>query len=436
MKAPVHVMEAPPSSAMSADADPPRVMLYALQECLRSAVGSILAHGLRSFLTMLGIIIGVASVIAVVSLVQGLSRSISSQFQGLGGSALTVRADTSLEDALRGKVNRLKLSDLEQIKQRIEGIKDVTPIVVAGAPGGNAEVRNGATAATGTVLGTTAPYQDAQQTYPRSGRFLSEADDLARRRVIVLGERLRRDLKLPPNPVGRYVQIKSEWFKVVGVMEPRGEMFGISQDNYLLMPYQTALAINGILQEPDLSISFTVADLDQAAAAKDRATALLRELHGLKPGQADDFVVESSDTLAKSFKEISTTVTLVVGGLVGISLLVGGVGIMNIMLVSVTERTREIGILKALGAPRGFILMQFLIEAVLLAVIGGIIGVLLGMGMGYAVARVIPDFPDPHVPWWAALGACGFSGLIGVVFGILPASNAANLAPIDALRYE
>jgi putative ABC transport system permease protein len=125
-----------------------------------------------------------------------------------------------------------------------------------------------------------------------------------------------------------------------------------------------------------------------------------------------------------------------VGGVVGISMLVGGIGIMNIMLVSVTERTREIGILKALGAPRQYILMQFLIEAVLLAVMGGMIGVVLGYGLGLGIGKLIPNFPDPVVPWWAVLGACGFSGLIGMVFGILPASNAANLAPIDALRYE
>ncbi len=408
---------------------------YALQECLRSAIASIRAHALRSFLTMLGIIIGVASVICVIALVQGLSQSISQQFQDLGSNTLTLRADKPFEDALRGKRNRLRVSDLEQLKFRVEGIKNVTPVVFAGGRGG-ADVRNGANIAQGQMFGTTASYQEVQQTFPKHGRFLTESDDTTRRRVVVLGEQMRRDLKLPENPVGKFIQIGSEWFKVVGTMEPRGEMFGLSQDSYLLMPYSTALAVTGVVIQPDLWIIFSVADLNAVESIKERITSLMRQLHQLKPGQPDDFKIEASDSLAKSFKEISTTITLVVAGIVGISLLVGGVGIMNIMLVSVTERTREIGIAKALGAPRQFILMQFLIEAVVLAVIGGLIGIALGYALGFGIAKMIPNFPDPSVPWWAVVGACSFSGLIGIVFGILPASKAANLAPIDALRYE
>ena len=405
-----------------------------LRECVASAMGSIRAHAFRSFLTMLGIIIGVASVIAVIALVQGLTQSVTRQFQGLGGNMFTVRAETPFEDALRGKLNRLKVTDLEQIRHRIDGIRDITPVVVASRAG--AEVRNGAHVSTGMLFGTTERYQDVQQTYPQYGRFLTASDDQTRRRVVVIGDKVRRDLKLPQDAVGRYIQVGQEWFKVVGVMQARGEMFGVSQDNYLVMPYQTALAVAGVAEEPDLSISFTVHDIDTADTIKARVTALLRQSHNLKPGQADDFVVESSESLQKSFGEITTTITLVVGGVVGISLLVGGVGIMNIMLVSVTERTREIGIAKALGAPRQYILMQFLVEAVLLAVMGGLVGVALGYGLGYGVGKLIPNFPPPSVPWWAVLGTCGFSGLIGMVFGILPASNAANLAPIDALRYE
>jgi putative ABC transport system permease protein len=408
---------------------------YAVQECLRSALSSIRAHGLRSFLTMLGIVIGVASVICVVALVQGLSQSISQQFQGLGGSTLTLRSYTPLEEQMRGKRNRLRTTDVTELQYRINGISNITPMVYAGQ-GTGSQVRYGANTATGQMFGTTAHYQDVQQIFPKSGRFLTDSDDASRRRVVVLGEQMRRDLKLRENPAGEFVQIGAEWFKVVGVLEPRGEMFGISQDSYLLMPYQTALALNGVIAKPDLWITFTVNDLDAMDSIRQQVTMLMRRLHQLGQNQPDDFVVEASDMLAKTFQQISTTVTLVVAGIVSISLVVGGVGIMNIMLVSVTERTREIGIAKALGAPRQYVLMQFLIEAMVLAVIGGIIGIVIGFALGFGIASSIPNFPTPAVPWWAVFGACAFSGLIGMVFGILPASKAANLAPIDALRYE
>jgi putative ABC transport system permease protein len=406
--------------------------LYELQECLRSAAASIRAHGMRSLLTMLGVIIGVASVICVISLLQGLSGTITAQFRGLGSSTLTLRADTPLADQLRGQVNRLRYSDLDELRYRMDGITHITPVVPVGAN----SVTSGSNTATGQFYGTTESLQDVQQLFPRKGRFLTASDDDSRRRVVVLGEQIRKDLKLPDDPSGQFVQLGREWFKVIGVMEPRGEVFGINQDAFLVMPYQTALAFSGVVVRPDFSISFSAVDLDNIANIKQRAITLIRRAHDIKPGKPDDFRLEASDTLANTFKQISQTVTLVVAGIVSISLLVGGIGIMNIMLVSVTERTREVGIAKALGAPRHFILLQFLIEAMLLAALGGLIGIVLGFGMAYGIASAIPNFPPPAVPWWAVLGACLFSILIGMIFGILPASKAANLVPIDALRYE
>src|SRR6478736_3678368 len=176
---------------------------------------------------------------------------------------------------------------------------------------------------------------------------------------------------------------------------------------------------------PDFNITFVVDDPDAVDNVKQRVISLIRRAHGLKKDDPNDFQVQASDSIAKTFAQITGMVTLVVG-----------IGIMNIMLVSVTERTREIGIAKALGAPRRFILLQFLIEAMVLAVIGGLIGMLFGFGLAYGVAALIPNFPSPSVPWWAVVGSALFSMLIGMVFGILPASKAANLAPIDALRYE
>jgi putative ABC transport system permease protein len=409
-----------------------RKLFYALQECLRSAMSSIQAHRLRSFLTMLGVIIGVSSVICVIALVQGMSASISEQFAGLGSSTLTLRAETSIEDEMRGQQNRLRLADVDVLRYRMDGIRDITPMVPVNA--GQVTYRSRSTG--GQMYGTTERLQDVQQLFPRLGRFITESDDISRRRVVVLGEKIRADLKMPANPVGEFVQIGREWFKVVGVMESRGEIFGFNQDAFLIMPYSTALAFSGVMVRPDFSITFSVTDIEALDSVKQRVIGLIRRSHGLEKDEPNDFRVESSDTIAKTFKTITSTITAVVAGIVGISLLVGGIGIMNIMLVSVTERTREIGIAKALGAPRHFILLQFLIEAMLLAVIGGIVGIVLGFSLAFGIAGMIPDFPAPAVPWWAVVGSCLFSMLIGMVFGILPASKAANLIPIDALRYE
>ncbi len=415
-------------------------LVYALDECLRSALTSVRAHKLRSFLTVLGVIIGISSVICVFALMQGLTHSITQQFEGLGSSTLTLRSYTPISDALRGKVNRLRPSDLEQLSLRIDGITHITPLVFAGARFG-AEVRNGTNVANGQLFGTTPSYQDVNRVYPVRGRFLTRQDDESRRRVVVLGEQMRKDLNLPDDPVGHFVQIGPEWFKVVGLLESRGVVFGQNQDSILLMPYQTALAVTGVLtQQPDLWITFSAVDQDSLDEVKHRVSALMRRLHGLKDDQENDFVVESAETIAKTVESISLTLTLVVSGIVGISLLVSGVGIMNIMLVSVTERTREIGIAKALGAPRQFILIQFLMEAMVLAALGGIVGIALGYGMALGLSKIIANslngFPPPSVPWWVVIGSCAFAALIGMVFGILPATKAANLAPIDALRYE
>ena len=406
---------------------------YALQECVRSALGSIRSHRMRSFLTMLGVIIGVASVICIVSLLQGLTRSVMDEFQGIGGNTLQIHSYTSREDRLIGKWNRMKPDDLTLVKHRIAGISNVTPITGLNLPGG---VRNGSNTSSAQVMATTSWYQLANQSYPRIGRFIMTSDNDSRRRVVVLGDKARTDLKLPEDPLGTFIQVGGEWFKVVGAMEARGEMFGQSMDDYVVIPFETGRALAGPTREPDMAILLTVDNLDAVNDVKTRVTALLRRAHKIGPKDPDDFMVESSQTLTETIQRVSGTITLVISAVVGISLLVGGVGIMNIMLVSVTERTREIGIAKALGAPRNFILMQFLIEAMVLAVLGGIVGIGFGWLLGVLAAKMIPHFPPPAVPWWAIVGATGFSALVGMLFGILPARRAANLAPIDALRHE
>jgi putative ABC transport system permease protein len=410
-----------------------QAVFYAMQECLRSAIGSIRAHGMRSFLTMLGVIIGVASVICIVSLLQGLTRSVMNEFQGFGGNALQIHSHTSQEHRLIGKWNKLKPADLELVKHRIGGISNVTPMAGLNLPGG---VRYADNTASAQVIATTSWFQFANQSYPRLGRFVTESDNDSRRRVVVLGEKARTDLKLPENPLGTFIQVGGQWFKVVGLMEARGEMFGQSMDNYVVIPFETGRALSGPNGEQDMSIMLTVDNFDAVDDVTSRITALLRRAHNIGPRDPDDFKVMTSQSLTETIQRVSGTITLVISAVVGISLLVGGVGIMNIMLVSVTERTREIGIAKALGAPRSFILMQFLIEAMVLAVLGGIIGIGVGWLLGVLAAKIIPHFPPPAVPWWAVVGATGFSALVGMLFGILPARRAANLAPIDALRHE
>ncbi len=401
-------------------------------ESLRSALASIRAHRLRSFLTSLGIIIGVASVITVISLIQGLSRSVTQQFEGLGGNSLTISARNDFQELMRGKHNVLHFDDIAQLRAHIAQIRDISPIF---SPGGS-EARFGSQSAFARIIATTPSYQDVQQRYPARGRFLGDTDEAGARRVAVIGEKLIETLHLPADPLGQFIQFQGEWFKIVGVMEKRGELFGMSQDDYVIIPFRTGRSLVGNNARVDMQLTVSLKDINQLDEVKQRIGAVLRAAHRLAPGAKDDFNIESSDQLAKTFDKISATVTVVMGGVVGIALLVGGIGIMNIMLVSVTERTREIGICKAIGARSRDILMQFLIEAVVLSVMGGVIGLVLGYLLGAGIAKMIPDFPAAVVPWWAVALSFLFSGGVGVVFGVIPASKAARLDPIEALRYE
>jgi putative ABC transport system permease protein len=407
--------------------------MYLFLESLRSALASIRAHRLRSFLTSLGIIIGVASVITVISLIQGLSKTVSKEFQGLGGNAFTITARNDFKTFMSGKTNTLRFDDIEYLRAHIEGIYEVSPSF--GLP--PSEIRFGASAETARVFAAGASYQKVQQRYTRLGRFHGPTDETGARRVVVIGDKLIEALNLPEQPLGQFIAFNGEWFKIIGVMEKRGELFGVSQDDYLIIPFQTGRSIVGNNQPiKNLTLTVTIKDAAKADEVRLRMASVLRTAHRLAPGEPDDFKIDASDQVNKSLEQITTTVTLVMGGIVGIALLVGGIGIMNIMLVSVTERTREIGICKAIGARRQDILMQFLIEAVTLSLMGGAIGLVLGYAMGYGIAALIPNFPDPVVPWWAVVMSVLFSAGVGIVFGVLPALKASRLDPIEALRYE
>jgi len=406
-----------------------------LLELLSTSLETICKHGFKSFLTALGISVGVAAVIAIVALIQGLSGSINGQFKNLGADTLTITSYSSVNDQLEGRLAKLQHSDLELIEKNVSNISQLTPLLAAlGQFGGTIDYAGNSTHT--NVFGTTGSYQTLHKIYPTIGRFIASADEAGRRRVCVIGEDVRQDLELPENPVGEYINIQNRWFKIVGVMEARGELLGLKQDNYIIIPYSTARNILGLAEEPDIRIQFKVDVPEMIDDIQFQTVKLLRKSHKIQRGEVDDFKVQTSAQLVESFEKITNIVTAVLGGIVLISLLVGGIGIMNIMLVSVTERTREIGILKAIGATRIDILGQFVFEALFLCLLGGILGIVLGYLAALLVSTLIPGFPNPEVPLWSVVLAFGFCGVIGLVFGILPAAKAANLDPIEALRYE
>ena len=409
-------------------------MLFALFESSRSALASIYAHGLRSFLTTLGIVIGVASVIAVVSVTEGMSSFIGDTFASLGTNSLTIQSYTPFEDQMKGIRARLTPEDLELIERRVEGIASITPLLAASR---SSQIKYGSQTAFSQIMGTTYAYQDVSQSYTQVGRFLAQSDNLTRRRIAVIGEKVRENLSLPENPVNEYVEIGGEWFKIVGMLEERGDIMGMmSLDDIVLVPYATMVSLQGNQTRTDIQIQLSLSESAEVEDVSQQLTILLRNAHNLRSDEDDDFRIQTAEQLMEELDQIISMVTIVVGGIVSISLLVGGIGIMNIMLVSVTERTREIGICKAIGAKRHHILMQFLIEALLLSLLGGILGLGIGFGLGTLISNAIPGFPSASIPPWSIALALGFSGFVGVLFGILPAAKAANLDPIDALRYE
>ena len=247
------------------------------------------------------------------------------------------------------------------------------------------------------MLGSTYDYQDVGQYFSARGRFLSDSDNDTRRRVAVIGEQVRQDLALPEDPVGEYIQINGEWLKIIGLLEAKGEIFGQSQDNRVMIPYNTMVALQGRRTQPDISWSSSPSQPRRSRQRASTITRLAAHAHKLKTDDEDDFRIQTAQQLQDTFNSILTTVTIVMTSIVSISLLVGGIGIMNIMLVSVTERTREIGICKAIGAKRHHILLQFLLEALVLCLLGGIVGLVIGYGTRRARGVVDSGLPArPH----------------------------------------
>jgi putative ABC transport system permease protein len=401
-------------------------------ESFRIALAAIWVNKFRSFLTMLGIVIGVAAVVAVVSLVQGFFHVIANEIEGLGTNTIDVKANRPV-GRLGEELGRVRLTweDGQAIGRLIETVSNVVPVIVRGAV-----VRHGEESDSVFLIGTTPAFQEVRNFYTERGRFFSPIDERTRGRVCAIGQEAARKLKYRGDPLGQSLTLMGQEFRIVGVMEKRGEFFGQSFDEFILVPFATAVALYGRDTEDQVELLVRTSAPTNVEWTQDRLTELLRRRHGLKPDQPDDFEVRSQEQLMSLFGKIVGYTTAILAGIVSISLVVGGIGIMNILLVSVTERTREIGLRMAVGARRRLILLQFLIESVTISLVGGVIGILVGAGAGFLIAQLIPNWPGAFIPFWALALSFGFATLVGAIFGIYPAYRASRLDPIESLRYE
>jgi len=406
-----------------------------LSENFRVALRALRANKMRSILTTLGIIIGVAAVIAVVSIVQGLQFMITQQLQGVGATYVFVvpQQDRNQGPGLVSRQVKLTREDADAILERVPGVESLSPLV-----GGRLTLKyRDRQHDPDFVFGVNDSWPEVMNYVVDRGRFFSAVDLRERRKVAVIGRTVIEELQLGSDPIGKDIYVGNLPATVIGITEKRGTAFGTDMDDLVFVPFDTALMLFGRSAGDQIQIRMKVATADQVHQVKDEVERLLRVRHRIAEGQPDDFDVVLQDEILETVGSILGMVTGVVGGVVGIALLVGGIGIMNIMLVSVTERTREIGVRKAVGARRQDVLVQFLIEAVMLSLVGGGIGLAIGWGLGAGVAALLPgDWPPAHVPLWAVLLSIGFSVFVGVVFGVYPAGKASRLDPIDALRYE
>jgi putative ABC transport system permease protein len=368
-----------------------------------------------------------------VSIIQGLERMITEQLQGVGTTFIQVNADLGPRgQEFAGRHVKLTWDDGKAIAARVGGIRRITPILL-----GRATVKYGDRDHTPPAIqGVSQDYPEVENHTVDRGRFLSRIDFDNRRNVVVLGHRVVEELGLGSKPIGKEVYVGDHPATVIGVMEEKGQSLGRDLDDVAFIPFNIALSLFGRDAGDVVQLELQAKDAASVERVKDGITQVLRERHHLAPGDPDDFKVQVQDELLRTTGSILDNVTAVVIGVVGVALLVGGIGIMNIMLVSVTERTREIGLRKAVGARRKDVLVQFLIEAITLSLAGGAIGLALGYGLGVVASHLLPSWPPAHVPLWAVGVAVGFSGLVGIFFGSYPAGKAAGLDPIDALRYE
>ncbi len=411
-------------------------------EILQMAWTSLRANKLRSSLTVLGVVIGVSTVIAMVSLIQGLNDSFKRQVQSFGSNTIYIRKWRpqvfigELPDSLRQR-RAFTIDDRDAILARCPSVRAVSPINLLSQPQ-PIQFRHKQTKPT-LVLGTDQAYQETNGYDVSAGRFFTQAEVDHREQVCVVGGETLETLFPHQDAVGQVIHIGRVPFRVVGELERRGKFLGFNLDEIVMIPYTSVHKYfppdnSGFLKNNEVLLNAVATSPDKIDQAMAEITEVLRLRRGLKAHQDNDFAALTDDSLLNLYNQVTGAFYLLMIAVAFLSLLVGGIGVMNIMLVSVTERTREIGVRMALGAKRSGILMQFLLEAVALTGAGGMVGILIGVGIAQIVHALSP-LPT-GVPIWSVALGLAFSGSIGLFFGIYPAMRASRLDPVEALRYE
>ncbi|MCX6640811.1 MAG: ABC transporter permease [bacterium] len=398
-------------------------------EAAKIAGRALRSNKIRSFLATLGIVIGVMTVVLMITIIAGLNMSFQRQLAAIGSGTLYVdRYPWIFDDDFFSYRNRPRISMKEYlaISRYCTKAKAVTPYSDTMRPVGfKSEVLSGV-----YIVGTTDAYLETSDVMPEVGRFISATDANANRDVVVIGTTVAEKLFKERNPIGQMVRISGHEFRVIGVLEKQGTMFGQSLDSQAIIPLGSLMKYFG--RHRDVTIIVKAADPKQLDELKDELTGVLRRVRKLGPADKDNFAINEQGQLMSMYTQLTSGVYsagIIIGG---ISLLVGGIGIMNIMLVSVTERTQEIGIRKALGAKKSQIMRQFLIESALICLIGGTIGV----GLAWGGGKIINQWLPAVMPISVAIASTMFAALVGIFFGIFPAAKAARLDPIVALRKE
>jgi putative ABC transport system permease protein len=402
-----------------------------LSEIFQVALQAIRANKLRSFLTMLGIIIGVGAVITMVALGSGAQKSVQARIQALGPTLLTVFPGASFRGGIFMDMRvSLTMDDYEALARDARYVKGVVPELTR-----NLQIKRGNLNQNVSIVGTTPNYTQVKNYTVAAGRMFTAGEDEGRRRYAVLGSAIPDMLNANPAAmIGQEIQIRGISFEIIGVLGPKGSAGGFGNpDEQVLIPLQTArYRIMGT--DRLRSITVDAASVPQMTLTMIEIERVLRRQHKIRPGADNDFQIRNQSDILATFQQTTETFTYLLAGIAAVSLLVGGIGIMNIMLVSVTERTREIGVRKALGATRFNILFQFLVEALVLCLVGGVIGILFGTLGAVGLSKLAHWNTSINI--FAILIAFVFSAIVGLFFGIWPARRAASLDPIVALRYE